>query len=136
VKDCDAGHILAHRLGGPGNQPINIFPQVCWRSFEGATFQNLTSLLCFRTRIKIVERMLNMRTQYTTAFTVVPPLRWRGPSPTRALPTPSPPRLSTLRPLLVAAARTYHRSSPMTTKHLLGFECLDLNAWNCISGFY
>ena len=26
-KDCDAGHILAHRLGGPGNQPINIFPQ-------------------------------------------------------------------------------------------------------------
>ena len=24
---CDAGHILAHRLGGPGNQPINIFPQ-------------------------------------------------------------------------------------------------------------
>lgn len=28
VKDCDAGHILAHRLGGPGNQPINIFPQV------------------------------------------------------------------------------------------------------------
>jgi len=28
IKDCDAGHILAHRLGGPGNQPINIFPQV------------------------------------------------------------------------------------------------------------
>ncbi len=27
VKDCDAGHIMAHRLGGPGNQPINIFPQ-------------------------------------------------------------------------------------------------------------
>eukprot|EP01031_Cornospumella_fuschlensis_P031226 gene31227-37737_t len=27
VQDCDAGHILAHRLGGPGNQPINIFPQ-------------------------------------------------------------------------------------------------------------
>ena len=26
VKDCDAGHILANRLGGPGNQPINIFP--------------------------------------------------------------------------------------------------------------
>jgi hypothetical protein len=25
--ECDAGHILAHRLGGPGNQPINIFPQ-------------------------------------------------------------------------------------------------------------
>ena len=27
VEDCDAGHILANRLGGPGNQPINIFPQ-------------------------------------------------------------------------------------------------------------
>lgn len=34
VQDCDAGHILAHRLGGPGNQPINIFPQVC-RLFVG-----------------------------------------------------------------------------------------------------
>jgi hypothetical protein len=28
VQDCDAGHILANRLGGSGNQPINIFPQV------------------------------------------------------------------------------------------------------------
>jgi hypothetical protein len=27
TQDCDAGHILAHRLGGPGNQPTNIFPQ-------------------------------------------------------------------------------------------------------------
>ena len=27
VQDCDAGHILAHRLGGIGTQPINIFPQ-------------------------------------------------------------------------------------------------------------
>lgn len=27
VQDCDAGHILAHRLGGLGQQPINIFPQ-------------------------------------------------------------------------------------------------------------
>lgn len=26
-QDCDAGHILANRLGGYGNQPINIFPQ-------------------------------------------------------------------------------------------------------------
>ena len=25
--ECDAGHILANRLGGPGNEPINIFPQ-------------------------------------------------------------------------------------------------------------
>lgn len=28
TQDCDAGHILANRLGGSGNQPINIFPQV------------------------------------------------------------------------------------------------------------
>ncbi len=27
LQDCDAGHILAHHLGGLGNQPINIFPQ-------------------------------------------------------------------------------------------------------------
>ena len=27
VQDCDAGHILANRLGGPGNEPMNIFPQ-------------------------------------------------------------------------------------------------------------
>ena len=27
VEDCDAGHILANRLGGLRNQPINIFPQ-------------------------------------------------------------------------------------------------------------
>lgn len=27
VQDCDAGHILANRLGGPGNEPTNIFPQ-------------------------------------------------------------------------------------------------------------
>jgi hypothetical protein len=27
TEDCDAGHILAHRLGGYGNQTINIFPQ-------------------------------------------------------------------------------------------------------------
>jgi hypothetical protein len=40
VQDCDAGHILANRLGGPGNQPINIFPQDSsinrgtWAQFE------------------------------------------------------------------------------------------------------
>jgi hypothetical protein len=27
VENCDAGHILANRLGGYGNQTINIFPQ-------------------------------------------------------------------------------------------------------------
>jgi hypothetical protein len=27
IQDCDAGHILANRLGGYGNEPMNIFPQ-------------------------------------------------------------------------------------------------------------
>tara|TARA_B100000902_G_scaffold257739_1_gene243969 strand:+ start:1110 stop:1676 length:567 start_codon:yes stop_codon:yes gene_type:complete len=27
IEDCDAGHILANRLGGYGNEPLNIFPQ-------------------------------------------------------------------------------------------------------------
>jgi hypothetical protein len=27
LDNVDAGHILAHHLGGPGNAPINIFPQ-------------------------------------------------------------------------------------------------------------
>lgn len=27
TQECDAGHILANRLGGYGNQPLNIFPQ-------------------------------------------------------------------------------------------------------------
>ena len=27
ASNCDAGHIMANRLGGYGNQPINIFPQ-------------------------------------------------------------------------------------------------------------
>jgi len=40
VQNCDAGHILANRLGGLGNQPINIFPQDSsinrgtWAQFE------------------------------------------------------------------------------------------------------
>ncbi len=27
ADNCDAGHIMANRLGGYGNEPINIFPQ-------------------------------------------------------------------------------------------------------------
>lgn len=40
----DAGHILAHRLGGSGRQPTNIFPQDPhdnrgpWREFEAAVY--------------------------------------------------------------------------------------------------
>jgi len=53
VKDCDAGHILAHRLGGPGNQPINIFPQDLsvnrgsWAQFEGVIYDWYIEILEF-----------------------------------------------------------------------------------------
>lgn len=49
VKDCDAGHILANRLGGPGNQPINIFPQDLsinrgsYAQFEDSIYQCITT---------------------------------------------------------------------------------------------
>ena len=45
VKDCDAGHILANRLGGYGNEPINIFPQApsinrgAYAQFENNIYQ-------------------------------------------------------------------------------------------------
>ena len=45
-EDCDAGHILAHSLGGPGNQPINIFPQDAhvnrgaWAQYEGDIYDS------------------------------------------------------------------------------------------------
>lgn len=48
-EDCDAGHILAHSLGGPGNQPINIFPQDAhvnrgeWAQYEGDIYDCLDS---------------------------------------------------------------------------------------------
>lgn len=49
IQDCDAGHILAHRLGGPGNQPINIFPQDLtinrgsYAQFEDGIYQCITT---------------------------------------------------------------------------------------------
>ena len=47
VDDDDAGHILAHRLGGSGVEPTNIFPQAphdnrgVWREFEGQVYDCL-----------------------------------------------------------------------------------------------
>jgi hypothetical protein len=49
AQNCDAGHILAHRLGGPGNQPINIFPQNLsvnrgsYVQFEDSIYQCITT---------------------------------------------------------------------------------------------
>jgi len=45
IKDCDAGHILANRLGGYGNEPLNIFPQDAsvnrgtYAQFENSIYQ-------------------------------------------------------------------------------------------------
>ena len=49
VKDCDAGHILANRLGGYGNEPLNIFPQDAsvnrgiYAQFENDIYQCIVS---------------------------------------------------------------------------------------------
>lgn len=48
-QDCDAGHILANRLGGYGNTPINIFPQNAsvnrgsYAQFEGQIYDCMAS---------------------------------------------------------------------------------------------
>lgn len=48
-QDCDAGHILAHRLGGYGNLPVNIFPQNAgvnrgvFAQFEGYIYDYLNN---------------------------------------------------------------------------------------------
>lgn len=48
-KDCDAGHILANRLGGYGNIPVNIFPQDAstnrgtYAQFEGDIYDCIQS---------------------------------------------------------------------------------------------
>ena len=48
-QNCDAGHILANRLGGYGNTPINIFPQDAtvnrgiYAQFEGEIYNCLSN---------------------------------------------------------------------------------------------
>jgi len=48
-SNCDAGHIMANRLGGYGNQPINIFPQQlsinrgAYAQFEGKIYDCIKS---------------------------------------------------------------------------------------------
>jgi len=48
-QDCDAGHILANRLGGYGNIPTNIFPQNAainrgvYSQFEGYIYDYITN---------------------------------------------------------------------------------------------
>ena len=48
VNDDDAGHILAHRLGGDGTEPTNIVPQAPhlnrgdWEAFERSVYSCVT----------------------------------------------------------------------------------------------
>ena len=48
-QTCDAGHILANRLGGYGNEPLNIFPQNStinqgiYNQFEGKIYDCIQS---------------------------------------------------------------------------------------------
>lgn len=53
-QSCDAGHILANRLGGYGNQPLNIFPQNS--TINQGVFQQFES--------KIYDCMLNVSLGY------------------------------------------------------------------------
>ena len=49
LANCDAGHIMANRLGGYGNEPINIFPQKfsinrgAYAQFEGKIYECIKS---------------------------------------------------------------------------------------------
>ncbi len=49
LDNCDAGHIMANRLGGYGNEPINIFPQKFsinrgpYAQFEGKIYECIKS---------------------------------------------------------------------------------------------
>jgi hypothetical protein len=49
LSNCDAGHIMANRLGGYGNEPINIFPQKFsinrgpYAQFEGKIYECIKS---------------------------------------------------------------------------------------------
>ena len=49
LENCDAGHIMANRLGGYGNEPINIFPQKfsinrgAYAQFEGKIYECIKS---------------------------------------------------------------------------------------------
>ena len=61
---CDAGHILAHRLGGPGNQPINIFPQK--PSVNRGTYESMENTIyqCIQTSSETVVANLSWNFYY------------------------------------------------------------------------
>jgi hypothetical protein len=78
-QDCDAGHILANRLGGYGNVPINIFPQSAtvnrgtYAQFEGSIYDciqsgALSSQLSWEFNYDNLERTMPTTIKYSATF--------------------------------------------------------------------
>lgn len=70
LENCDAGHIMANRLGGYGNEPINIFPQKfsinrgAYAQFEGKIYE------CIKSGAN--QATLNWNFSYETANNTMP----------------------------------------------------------------
>jgi len=78
-KDCDAGHILANRLGGYGNEPINLFPQSVsvnrgiYAQFEGDIYDCMKSgasvgQLSWEFKYETPERTMPTTVNYSATF--------------------------------------------------------------------
>ena len=78
-SNCDAGHIMANRLGGYGNQPINIFPQAfsinrgVYAQFEDKIYQCIKSgatqaNLSWQFTYKNTSSTMPSQVQYTAVF--------------------------------------------------------------------
>lgn len=77
--ECDAGHILANRLGGYGNVPINIFPQSAsvnrgiYAQFEGDIYNCIhsgarTAQLSWEFNYDSIERTMPSTVKYSAIF--------------------------------------------------------------------
>ena len=121
VQDCDAGHILAHRLGGPGNQPINIFPQVYL-----VVIVILFGLMCLcRIPTWIVVHLPNMKDKFMTVLPhmVQLLLRWVGHLP---ITVPLVLSLTTSRtqpPSLAAPVPTWNKRSSTIINGVKNIQC-------------
>lgn len=77
-QNCDAGHILANRLGGYGNEPINIFPQLAsvnrgiYAQFEGNIYECMQTALhgklTWEFKYDGPEKTMPASIHYTAAF--------------------------------------------------------------------
>lgn len=78
-ENCDAGHILANRLGGYGNEPLNLFPQIAsvnrgiYAQFEGDIYDCMQSgarsgLLSWEFNYETPERTMPTTVNYSATF--------------------------------------------------------------------